>query len=74
MPKPASYGDMRIGVNDAARLLGIRTSELKTALQKDMEIAPGIKPPSPLYVAGSGGLVFLAADVQRVAGYLKDKL
>lgn len=62
----ASFRDTRIGLNDAARLLNVRSTELKTAIQNDGTLH-GVKPPQPIYKTGSGGWVFKAGDVMDVA-------
>lgn len=62
--RPKKTEDIRIGINDAARILGVRTSVLKQALQ-DGSPVNGKPAPKPLYTAGSGGLVFRLGDVME---------
>lgn len=66
----ADFRNTRIGLNDAARLLGVRSAELKTAVQSE-EPLRGVEPPQPMYRTGSGGWVFKAGDVMDAAERLK---
>lgn len=65
-------GDFRneqIGVNDAARLLGVRTTELKDAIREG-KLLRGVEPPKLRNrggADGSGGWVFTAGAVMDVA-------
>jgi hypothetical protein len=59
------FRDSRIGLNDAARLLQVRASELKAAIQGE-ELLRGVEPPKLMYKTGSGGWVFRAGDVMDV--------
>lgn len=69
-------GDFRneqIGVNDAARLLGVRTSELKDSIREGKPLR-GVSPPKLRHRGGSdgsGGWVFTAGTVIDVAEKLK---
>ncbi|GGO77608.1 hypothetical protein GCM10011348_07550 [Marinobacterium nitratireducens] len=67
------FSDSRIGINDAARLLNVRTSELKAAIHERKPLR-GVEPPEPMYRTGSGGLVFRAGDVMAVASLLRASL
>ncbi len=60
------FRDTRIGVNDAARLLRVRTSELKAAIQEGQTLR-GVSPTQRLFTTGSGGWIFRAGDVMDVA-------
>lgn len=65
----ADFRHEQIGVNDAARLLGVRTSELKAAIREG-KLIRGVEPPKPRSRGGSdgsGGWVFTAGDVMDVA-------
>ncbi|GGO80082.1 hypothetical protein GCM10011348_15980 [Marinobacterium nitratireducens] len=64
------FKDTRIGINDAARLLNVRASELKAAIQKG-EPLRGIEPPKPLRKQGDHGWVFIAGDVMNAAALMK---
>lgn len=64
--RPKAVEDIRIGVTDAARLLNVKVSVLKAALESGQKV-DGAEPPQPIYRAGSGGLVFRMGDVMRVA-------
>lgn len=61
-----SFRDTRIGVGDAARLLQVRVSELKAAIQEKKPLR-GEAPPEPIYRTGTGGWVFMAGDVMAAA-------
>lgn len=65
----ADYRDHRIGINDAARLLGVRSSELRVAVEQETTLR-GVDPPRPMYKTGSGGWVFNAGEVMDVADTL----
>jgi hypothetical protein len=65
-----SFEKTRLNVNDAARLLGVRTTELKEAIQKG-ELLRGVEPPKLMRKQGDHGWVFLAGDVMAVAEKLK---
>lgn len=58
----------RIGLTNAARLLGVSVSELKTAIRQG-ESLRGVAPPQPVVRAGANGgnLLFLAGDVMDCA-------
>jgi hypothetical protein len=60
------FRDTRIGLNDAARLLNIRSSELKAAIQEGRPLR-GVDLPQPMYKTGSGGWVFRAGNVMDAA-------
>lgn len=62
----SDFRDTRIGLNDAARMLNIRTSELKAAIQEERPLR-GVDLPQPMYKTGSGGWVFRAGDVMVAA-------
>ncbi|XKH61912.1 hypothetical protein LG290_16625 (plasmid) [Halomonas sediminis] len=55
----------RIGLTNAARLLGLPVTELKAAIQKG-EPLRGIAPPQPIVRSGHN-LLFLAGGVMDVA-------
>lgn len=59
---PKETADIRIGVNDVARLLGVQTKVIKQALQDGGQVN-GNQVPKPIYTTGSGGLVFRLGDV-----------
>ena len=56
----------RIGLTDAALLLRVPISELKTSLLEDTPLR-GVEAPKVLYKTGHKGWVFLAGDVMDVA-------
>lgn len=65
----ADYRHEQIGVNDAARLLGVRTADLKAAIRAG-KLIRGVEPPklrNRVGSDGSGGWVFTAGDVMDVA-------
>ena len=65
----ADFRREQIGVNDAARLLGVRTAELKAAIREG-KLIRGIEPPKLKTRGGSdgsGGWGFMAGDVMDVA-------
>lgn len=67
----ADFRDERIGIMDAARLLKVRVSELRDAIQQGTQLR-GVDPP-PVYIrAGTNGttLIFRAGDVMDVANKL----
>lgn len=66
----ADFKDCRIGLNDSARLLQVRTSELRDAILNERTLR-GVVPPQPMYKTGTGGWVFRAGDVMDVAELLK---
>jgi len=61
-----SFRECRISLADAARLLGVRASELREAIQTDA-LLRGEQPPQPMYKTGPGGWVFRAGEVMDVA-------
>ncbi len=60
--RPKETADIRIGINDVARLLDVRTTVIQQAL-KDGSLVNGKPVPNPIYTTGSGGLVFRLGDV-----------
>ena len=58
----------RIGLTNAARLLGVSVTELKDAIHRG-EPLRGVTPPRPLVRAGEhrGNMLFLAGDVMDCA-------
>lgn len=60
--RPKETADIRIGINDVARMLGVQTKVIKQALQ-DGGMVNGKPVPKPIYTTGSGGLVFRMGDV-----------
>lgn len=67
------FRDSRIGVNDAARVLNVRTVDLKAAIRETVPLN-GVAPPQPMYkTGGSNGWVFRAGDVMDIAEKMKAK-
>lgn len=74
----SDYMNISIGVNDAARLMGVRTSELKEAIN-EMKSLRGVEPPQPRnritsHRGYTPAWIFRAGDVMDVAEKLKDNL
>lgn len=72
----ADYRDIRIGVANAARLLGIRVTVLKEAVRHEQELAPGVQAPRPIGYLGTQakemyfktGEIMDAAEAMKAAG------
>lgn len=64
----------RIGLTNAARLLGVPVSELKAAIHNG-ETLRGVTPPAPLIRAGEnrGNFIFTAGDVMDCAAAIAEK-
>ncbi len=62
----------RIGLTNAARLLGVPVAELKAAIHQGAPLR-GVDPPQPLIRAGEnrGNMIFTAGDVMDCAEKIK---
>ena len=74
----SDYRNLSIGVNDAARLMGVRTSELKEAINEKKNLR-GVEPPQPRnritsHRGYTPAWIFRAGDVMDVADQLKANL
>ena len=70
----ASFRQEQIGINDAARLLEVKTSELRAAILAGAPLR-GIAPPLPRHFGGdgrTGGWVFIAGDVLDAAESMRN--
>ncbi|EWH02000.1 hypothetical protein IEI94_08980 [Halomonas sp. ML-15] len=64
----SNFRTERIGLTNAARLLGVSVNELKAAIHQGTPLR-GVTPPQPVVRAGGnrGNLLFLAGDVMDCA-------
>lgn len=67
------FRNERIGLTNAARLLGVSVSELKAAIHQGATLR-GVAPPQPVVRAGEnrGNLLFLAGDVMDCAEVIRN--
>ena len=67
----ASFRKERIGITDAARLLGVSVKELKNAIQSEKPLR-GASLPKAIY-CGTGNYQFYAGDIMDCAEIIKGK-
>lgn len=66
------FRDSRIGIRNAALMLGVTVTELREAILSEGTIK-GVAPPKPIYNAGrrQSEMMFLAGDVMDVDEKMK---